>query len=52
VRLKSDGSEIAIRRQNFEFVKPVRIEALSLNLLADRVDYFLDPDDEEMLCNK
>jgi len=51
-RLKDGSGEVAIKRQNFEFIHAVRIEAMSLNLPADRVDYFLDPEDEDMLFDK
>lgn len=46
------GAEIAAKRANIEFLETQRITARLLSLRPDSVDYWLDPDDEEMLFSK
>lgn len=49
VALAAGGEEFVCRREDFEFLDALRIEAEVVSLRPECVDYFLDPDDEERL---
>jgi len=49
VALSGDGFEVNVKRVNMDFLQPQRITARVLSLCPERVDYWLDPDEEETL---